>query len=119
MYSPQTTSSFAAATAPLWANFGPDLTLMRDGDVVRWSYEGQTVVVAQQADGAATASFVDAPALDQVTGCAESAIYRRSVERCYQMTPESAAALVADMVAFLQGEREPFFTFTGTRSAQA
>ena len=54
----QTSSSLATATAPLWANFGDDLTLSRDGNVVHWSYDGQTVIVEQQTDGAATASFV-------------------------------------------------------------
>ena len=64
----QTGSSLATATAPLWANFGDDLTLWRDGNVVHWSYDGQTVIVAQQADGAATASFVDTPSVDVVSG---------------------------------------------------
>jgi hypothetical protein len=51
----QTGSSLAAATAPLFSSFGEDLTLWRDGNVVHWSYDGQTVIVAQRADGAATA----------------------------------------------------------------
>ncbi len=112
----QTGSSLAAATAPLFSNFGDDLTLWRDGNVVHWSYDGQTVVVAQREDGAATASFVDVAGIDEVSGTAASAVYRRTAERCYQMTDESCKAMVGDMIAFFSGEREPFFTFTGARS---
>lgn len=117
--SPQTSSSLAAATAPLFSNFGDALTLWRDGNVVHWSYEGQTVIVAQQADGAATASFVDVPGLDEVSGSPSSAIYRRTAERRYQLTPDSCRAMVGDMIAFFSGEREPFFTFVGARSLDA
>lgn len=112
----QTGSSLAAATAPLFSSFGDDLTLWRDGNVVHWSYDGQTVIVAQREDGAATASFVDTPGVDEVSGAAASAVYRRTAERCYQMTDESCRAMVGDMIAFFSGEREPFFTFTGARS---
>jgi hypothetical protein len=113
------TSAFAAATAPLFSNFGDDLTLWRDGNVVHWSYDGQTVIVSQQADGAATASFVDAPALDHVSGETATAVYRRTAERRYQLTAESCRAMVSDMIAFFSGEREPLFTFTGARSLDA
>jgi hypothetical protein len=119
VFSAQTSSNLAAVTAPLFSSFGDSLTLWRDGNVVHWSYEGQTVIVAQQADGAATASFVDAPSVDAVSGAAVSAIYRRTAERRYQMTTESCRAMVSDMMAFFSGEREPIFTFSGTRSLDA
>jgi hypothetical protein len=119
VFSAQTASSLAAATAPLFSSFGEDLTLWRDGNVVHWSYEGQTVIVAQQADGAATASFIDAPGIDEVSGTAVSAVYRRTAERRYQMTEESCRAMVGDMMAFFSGDREPIFTFTGARSLDA
>jgi hypothetical protein len=119
VFSAPTASSLAAVTAPLFTSFGENLTLWRDGNVVHWSYEGQTVIVAQQADGAATASFVDAPSVDEVTGTPVSAVYRRSAERCYQMTEESCRAMVSDMMAFFSGEREPIFTFSGARSLDA
>jgi hypothetical protein len=119
VFSAQTSSSLAAAAAPLFSSFGEDLTLWRDGDVVHWSYEGQTVIVAQQADGAATASFVDVPGIDEVSGAATSAIYRRTAERSYQMTADSCRAMVSDMTAFFSGEREPFFTFSDFRSLDA
>ena len=119
MFSAQPVSSLATAAAPLWANFGDDLTLWRDGNVVHWSYDGQTVIVAQQADGAATAAFVDAPGIDAVSGTAAAAVYRRTAERRYHLTEESCRAMVGDMIAFFSGEREPFFTFTGARSLDA
>jgi hypothetical protein len=119
VFSAQTSSNLAAATAPLFSSFGDNLTLWRDGNVVHWSYEGQTVIVAQQADGAATASFVDAPSVDAVSGASVSAIYRRTAERRYQMTADSCRAMVSDMMAFFSGEREPIFTFTGARSLDA
>lgn len=119
VFSAQTASSLAAATAPLFTSFGENLTLWRDGNVVHWSYEGQTVIVAQQADGAATASFVDVPCVDEVSGTAASAVYRRTAERCYQMTEDSCRAMVSDMMAFFAGEREPLFTFTSARSLDA
>jgi hypothetical protein len=119
VFSAQTASSLAAATAPLFSSFGENLTLWRDGNVVHWSYEGQTVIVAQQADGVATVSFVDTPSIDEVSGTAASAVYRRTAERCYQMTEDSCRAMVSDMMAFFSGEREPIFTFTGARSLDA
>jgi len=119
VFSTPPASSLAAAAAPLFSNFGDDLTLWRDGNVVHWSYDGQTVIVAQQPDGGATASFIDAPGIDHVSGAAESAIYRRSGERRYQLTEESCRAMVGDMIAFFSGEREPLFTFSGIRSLDA
>jgi hypothetical protein len=115
----QTASTLAAATAPLFSSFGENLMLWRDGNVVHWSYEGQIVIVAQQPDGAATAAFVDAPSVDEVSGKPAAAIYRRTAERRYQMTEASCRAMVADMTAFFSGEREPIFTFTGVRSLDA
>ncbi len=117
--SAHSSSNLAAATAPLFSSFGDNLTLWRDGNVVHWSYEGQTVIVAQQADGAAMATFVDAPTVDGVSGSQVSGIYRRTADRCYQMTADSCRAMVGDMMAFFSGEREPIFTFTGARSLDA
>ena len=77
------------------------------------------MIVAQQPDGAATASFVDTPGLDAVSGTAASAVYRRTAERRYHLTDDSARAMVSDMIAFFSGEREPLFTFTGARSLDA
>lgn len=119
MFSFQTTSALATATAPLLSSFGDELTLWRDGNIVHWSYEGQTVVIAQQADGSVAASFVDTPSTDAISGSPASAVYRRAVERCYQLTLDGCRAMVGDMTAFFSGEREPFFTFVEARLLDA
>ena len=119
MFSLHSASALAAATAPLISSFGDELTLWRDGNVVHWSYDGQTVIVAQEADGAAVASFVDVPTVDAITGLPASAEYRRSVDRRYQLNVDGCRAMVADMTAFFSGEREPFFIFTGARLLDA
>jgi hypothetical protein len=111
--------NMAAVAAPLFSNFGDDLTLWRDGNAAHWSYDGQTVIVEQRADGAATASFVDAPSYDEVTRTPASAVYRRTADRCYHLTEDSCRAMVGDMISFFSGEREPFFTFVGARSLDA
>ena len=111
--------NLAAATAPLFSSFGGDLTLWRDGNVVHWSYEGQTVIVELQADGAATASFVDAPSVDEISQAPAAAIYRRTADRRYHLNEDSCRAMVSDMIAFFSGEREPFFTFFSARSLDA
>ncbi len=112
-------SPLASAAAPLISSFGDDLTLWRDGDVAHWSYDGQTVVVEQQSDGAVCASFVDTPTVDAISGQPAAAEYRRAVGRRYQLTPDGCRAMVADMTAFFLGEREPFFTFVGARLLDA
>ncbi len=119
VFSPQTASALASATAPLISSLGDDLTLWRDGNVVHWSYDGQTVVVAQAADGAVDAAYVDAPTVDAISGQPASAEYRRTVDRRYQLTTDGCRAMVADMTAFFSGEREPFFTFVGARLLDA
>ncbi len=119
MFSLQSASALASATAPLISAFGDELTLWREGDVVHWSYDGQTVIVAQLADGAAVAAFVDAPTVDAITGLPAAAEYRRTIERRYHLTLDGCRAMVADMTAFFSGEREPFFTFVGARLVDA
>ncbi len=107
--------AFAAATAPLISNFGEGLTLWRDGNVVHWSYEGQTVVVALQFDGTLEATFIDREATDVVNHAEANAVYAPSSGRPYHLTPSGCSKMVADMMAFFAGDREPAFTFTGFR----
>jgi hypothetical protein len=111
--------NMAAVAAPLFSSFGDNLTLWRDGNAAHWSYDGQTVIVEQQADGSAKASFVDAPAHDEITHTPASAVYRRTADRCYHLTEDSCRAMVGDMMAFFSGEREPFFTFVAAHSLDA
>jgi hypothetical protein len=105
--------AFAAATAPLISNFGENLTLWRDGNLVHWSYEGQSIVVEMQFDGTLAATFIDRPGTDAITGDRVSAVYRRIGDRPYRLTPGGATAMVGDMMAFFSGDREPLFAFTG------
>jgi hypothetical protein len=112
-------ANLAAATAPLFSSFGDDLTLWRDGNAAHWSYDGQTVIVEQQPDSSMTASFVDAPANDEVSQTPVTAIYRRLGSRSYHLTEDSCKAMVADMIAFFSGEREPLFAFVGANSLDA
>jgi hypothetical protein len=106
--------AFAAASAPLISNFGDALTLWRDGNVVHWSYDDQSIVVELQFDGTVEATFFDRPSTDQISGTSAVAQYRRG-DRPYRLTPGGAAAMVADMMAFFSGDREPLFSFVGVR----
>jgi hypothetical protein len=46
-------------------------------------------------------------------------VYRRAVERRYQLTVDGCRSMVSDMSAFFSGEREPFFTFVEARLLDA
>jgi hypothetical protein len=118
MFGPMSSHAFAAATAPLLSNFGDGLTLWRDGNVVHWSYDEQTVIVEMQHDGTATASFVDRPVVDGVDGKLERGVYRRVGGWDYRLTADGSRSMVADMMAFLSGDREPHFAFTGTQTPE-
>ncbi len=107
--------AFAAATAPLISNFGEHLTLWRDGNVVHWSYEGQSIVVELQHDGTVGATFIDRPGIDEISGAESAAVYHRPGDRAYRLTPVGCTAMVADMMAFFSGDREPHFRFAGLR----
>ena len=113
MFNGPSAHAFAAATAPLISNFGDDLTLWRDGNIVHWSYDGQSIVVELQSDGSVAATFLDRPGVDAISGCEAVAAYRRSCDRPYRLTVSGCATIVADMMAFFSGDREPLFSFTG------
>jgi hypothetical protein len=113
MFTGSSASAFAAATAPLISSFGDGLTLWRDGDIVHWAYDEQTIVVTLQYDGTLDATFVDRPRAD-AHGDAVQAMYRRG-SLPYRLTPSGAKSIVADMMAFFSGSREPQFNFTGFR----
>ncbi len=115
MFNGPAAQAFAAATAPLISNFGEHLTLWRDGNVVHWSYEGQSIVVELQHDGTVGATFIDAPGTDEVSGTESAAVYQRDGNRAYRLTPAGCHAMVADMMAFFSGDREPLFRFAGLR----
>jgi hypothetical protein len=113
MFTGSSASAFAAATAPLISSFGEGLTLWRDGDVVHWAYDEQTIVVTLRFDGTLDATFVDRPRPD-AQGDAVQATYRRG-SLPYRLSTSGAKAIVDDMMAFFSGSREPQFSFTGFR----
>ena len=101
---------FVASTAALCEKFGERLTLFRDGDVVQWSFDGQSTTVELGPDGTIQATFIDRPALDAVSGEYVSAVYRRSAAP-YRVCAEGCTRMVADMDEFFTGTRESRFTF--------
>jgi hypothetical protein len=103
--------SLADAIAPLAAKFGEDLTLWRDGGVACWRYDGQSVFVSAGEDGTIEATFVDRPAVDEVSGELAAAIYRRSSGGGYTMTPDGGTRMADDMSAFFSGARDRRFRF--------
>jgi hypothetical protein len=107
--------AFAAATAPLISSFGDSLTLWRDGNVVHWSYEGQSIVVELQFDGTVGATFIDRPGTDAISGSEAAAVYYRFGDLPYRLTAAGCTTMVADMMAFFSGDREPHFRFAGFR----
>jgi hypothetical protein len=117
VFSPLAAQAFASATQPLLANFGDGLTLWRDGSVVHWSYEGQTVIVELQHDGALDATFLDCASEDAVSHDAMRLVYRRQSGWPYRLTAEGSKAMVGDMMAFFSGDREPIFAFVGAQPA--
>lgn len=117
MFTPLAAQAFAAATQPLLANFGEGLTLWRDGSVVHWSYDGQTVIVELQHDGSIEATFLDRPAQDAVSHDCLRLVYRRRCGWPYRLTVEGSKTMVGDMMAFFSGEREPAFTFVAAQAA--
>ena len=104
-------ASFSAAAAPLIAAYGDRLTLLRDGNRVQWSCDGQSVVVELRADGSLDATFVDRVAVDAVSGQPAAAVYRRDTGIVYRMSADGSKRMVADMAAFFEGTREPLFAF--------
>jgi hypothetical protein len=100
----------AESAAPLISRFGDRLSLVRDRNCVQWSFEGHAAVVEFQPGYELRATFVAAPVIDEVSARQVSAVYRSRQHR-YRLTPEGSARMVADMVAFFSGVREPRFSF--------
>ncbi len=111
--------SFSAAAAPLIAAYGDRLTLLRDGNRVQWSCDGQSVIVELQADGSLEATYVDRAAVDAVSGQPAAAVYRRDTAIAYRMSAEGSKRMVADMAAFFEGTREPLFAFVDAVAVEA
>jgi hypothetical protein len=88
---------------------GDGLTLCRDGNSVRWGFAGQATVVELLPDGRMQATFVDREGIDAVSKRPAAAAYQSHAS--YALTAVSCTRMVADMVDFFSGVREPKFTF--------
>jgi hypothetical protein len=104
----------AEAFAPLGTTFGERLRFSRDGTAARWSYDGHAAVVELGGADRIVARFVAPPAIDAISGQPSAPVYLRD-ERGYAMTRADCERMVADMVAFFSGTREPRFTFVDAR----
>jgi hypothetical protein len=93
--------------------FGNRLTLMRDGDSVRWSFDGHAAVVSLRPEGTIDATFVEPATFDAAGGTPVRCFYRRSGHAAYTLTQVGCSRMVADMADFFGGVREPQFTFAG------
>jgi hypothetical protein len=100
----------ADSVSPLTAKFGDRLTLARERNCVQWSYEGNAAVVEFQPGDQLHATFIAAPVIDAVSSRPVSAVYRSRRLR-YPLTAAGGDQMVADMIAFFSGEREPRFSF--------
>jgi hypothetical protein len=103
--------SLTDALAPLESAFGDRLTLCRNGNVVEWSFEGQSAVVELHADATLGATFIDRPAFEAVSRSFAAPVYHRTSAIEYRMTPEGCTRMVDDLLAFFSGTREPLFRF--------
>jgi hypothetical protein len=108
------TSSPSAAwlsdlAAPLAAKFGNCLTLSRSGNAIRWGYGGQSAVLELGANGALQVTFLDAESTDLVSAGRAVAAYR--TRSAYALDRPSSTRMIADLVDFFSGVREPKFAF--------
>ena len=95
----------------LQAIFGERLTLVRDGNRAQWSLDGRSAVVEFRA-GILEATFVERLMQESVSGGTAAPAYRGACAG-YRLAPDGCARMVADMVAFFGGVREPRFEFAG------
>jgi hypothetical protein len=100
----------ADSVSPLNSKFGDRLSLLRERNCVQWSCDGHAAIVEFQPGNELRATFVAAPVIDGVSSRPVSAVYRAR-SRSYRLTREGSSHMVADMIAFFSGIREPRFTF--------
>jgi hypothetical protein len=107
---PAPTHWLGDALAPLGATFGERLRFSRDGTVARWSYGDHSATVELGGADRIVARFVAPPAIDAISGQPSAPVYQR-YEHGYALSRAGCERMVADMVAFFSGIREPRFTF--------
>jgi hypothetical protein len=113
MAHPAPTHWLAETFAPL-GTFGERLRFSRVGTAARWSYEGHAAIVELAGADRIVARFVGPPAIDAISGQPAAPVYLR-YEHGYAVTRAGCERMVADMVAFFSGTREPRFTFVAAR----
>jgi hypothetical protein len=114
MVQPAPSTWLVEALAPLESAFGEQLHFSRDGAAALWSYEGHAAVVELDAGERIVARFVGPPEIDAVSGRPAAPVYVCG-DRGYALTPAGCERMVADMMAFFSGTREPRFTFVAAR----
>jgi hypothetical protein len=107
---PAPTHWLVDALAPLGNTFGERLHFSRDGTVARWTYDGHAAIVELGGAERILARFVAPPATDAVSGLPAAPVYSCD-ENGYALNRVGCERMVADMVAFFSGTREPRFTF--------
>jgi hypothetical protein len=110
------TTSFRDIARPLFDRFGSALTLVRDGERVRWFYSDAAAVVELRAEGAVAATFLAAPTLDAASSARVRAVYAPP-SPTYALTERGVRCMVDDVAAFFAGVREPHFRFVDARLA--
>ena len=106
--------TFVDAFSPLISTFGERLTFSREGRQAQWSFDGHVVVVELAATDWIAAHFIAPSGTDVVSGQPSAAVYATD-RRGYAMTNADCERMVADMIAFFSGTREPRFTFVAAR----
>jgi hypothetical protein len=112
-------SSFAPYPAAdpfraLSSTFGAQLRFTRTGSVARWTFNGHLAEVELESGDRVVARFVAPSTNDAVSGRRAAAVYARD-ERGYALTPAGSERMVADIIAFFSGSREPAFRFVAAR----
>jgi hypothetical protein len=97
----------------LGERFGPALTVVRDGNRVRWSFGTAAASVALVPGDRLEATFLDASGSDARTAEPAESRYRRVSQTSYGLTPAGCRRFVTDLTDFFNGIREPYFAFVG------
>ncbi len=114
MVHPAPTPWLVDAFAPLGDTFGERLRFAREGSVAQWSFEGHAAIVELGAPDRITARFVAPAGIDAISGQPARAVYARDAHG-YPLTRAGCERMVADMLDFFTGTREPQFTFVAAR----
>jgi len=94
---------------PLAAKFGSTITVSRAENMVCWGYDGQSAVLEVTADGSLRATFIDSEGIDVVSTSPVAAAYCSG--STYALNRTGSGRMVADLVDFFSGVREPKFRF--------